>query len=92
MIPERAEYFVWRFMIDQHHQGVGYGRAAMELIIEHVRTLPDARELYISHLRGNAGAAGLYTSMGFTYTGDEDETGDLLMKLQLTPADPEPAD
>ena len=83
-IPERAEYFLWRLMIDERHQRRGYGRQAMGLVIEHVKGLPDARELYTSHLRGNA-AASFYLDLGFTYTG-EDSDGDLLMRLKLAEA------
>ena len=34
------EYYLWRFMIDERYQGRGYGRAAIGLLIDHVRTLP----------------------------------------------------
>src|SRR5215472_10755093 len=32
------EYTLWRFMIAVEHQGKGYGRQAITLLIEHVRT------------------------------------------------------
>lgn len=82
LIPERAEYFLWRFMIDQRYQRQGYGREAMRLVIEHVRRLPDATEFYTSHLCGNHGAAAFYQYLGFQYTGDETD-GDLLMRMSL---------
>ena len=82
VIPAKAEYFLWRFMIDRRHQRRGYARRAMHLVIEHVKTLPGAREFYLSHLRGNAAAAALYLELGFRYTGDETD-GDLLMRLDL---------
>jgi diamine N-acetyltransferase len=85
LIPERAEYFLWRLMIDRRYQRQGYGRAAMRLVIDHVRTLPDATAFYTSHLRGNRGAAALYSELGFRYTGDETD-GDLLMRMSLEPA------
>ena len=81
-IPDKAEYFLWRFMIDHRCQRRGYGRRAMQLVIEHVRGLPGAREFYLSHLRGNQAAAALYEGLGFRYTGDE-QHGDLLMRLEL---------
>jgi diamine N-acetyltransferase len=85
LIPERAEYFLWRLMIDRRYQRRGYGREAMHLVIDYVRTLPDATEFYTSHLRGNPGAAALYRDLGFRYTGDETD-GDLLMRMSLEPA------
>jgi diamine N-acetyltransferase len=82
LIPERAEYFLWRLMIDRRYQRQGYGREAMHLVIDYVRTLPNATDFYTSHLRGNPGAAVLYRDLGFRYTGDETD-GDLLMKMSL---------
>jgi len=82
LIPERAEYFLWRLMIDRRYQRQGYGRQAMRLVIDYVRTLPKATEFYTSHLRGNEGAAALYSDLGFQYTGDETD-GDLLMRMSL---------
>jgi diamine N-acetyltransferase len=38
--PEETEFFLWRLMIDRTHQGRGYGRAAIERLVEHVRTRP----------------------------------------------------
>ncbi len=82
VIPEKAEYFLWRFMIDHGCQRRGYGRRAMQLVIEHVSGLPGAKEFHLSHLRGNQAAAALYDSLGFRYTGDEQD-GDLRMRLKL---------
>src|SRR5918994_841628 len=31
------EFWVWRFMIDAGHQGKGYGRRALELLVEEAR-------------------------------------------------------
>ena len=38
---------VWRFMIDARYQGKGFGRQAMELVIAHVKTRPNAKVLYL---------------------------------------------
>ena len=40
--PEKPEYFLWRFMIDARYQGMGFGRRAAALLIEHVRSRPNA--------------------------------------------------
>ncbi len=78
----RPSYFLWRFMIDAKYQGKGYGKKAMKLIINHVRSRPNAKELLLSHskLDGNAGV--FYKKFGFDYTGSE--IGDeLVMSLKL---------
>ena len=48
--PDKGEYFLWRFMVDAQHQGKGYGRRALELMIDHVKTRPNAKELFLSHV------------------------------------------
>ena len=81
-IPERAEYYLWRFMIDAEHQGKGYGRRALELLVEHVKSRPNAKAFYTSHVKGNEGAGRFYRKFGFEYTG---EVGgeELVMRLEL---------
>lgn len=80
--PERGEYFLWRFMIDARHQGNGYGRRALEILVEHVKGQPNARELILSHIPGTGSPEGFYRKCGFAHTGEE-QGGELLMKLVL---------
>ena len=80
--PEKAEYFVWRMLIDGKHQGRGHGTRAMELAIDYVRTLPDAKALILSHVPKEGHAGPFYEKLGFVYTGEVEE-GEQLMKLDL---------
>jgi len=80
--PAKAEYFLWRFMVDQNYQGRRYGRRALELLIEHVRTRPAAKELLVSHVPAEGSPGPFYEKMGFGYTGKE-LGGELVMKLIL---------
>lgn len=66
----KPEYFLWRFMIDQNHQGKGYGKEAIEMLTEYVKTLPNAVELTTSCVSGDGGPEAFYTKMGFEATGD----------------------
>ena len=78
----RPAYIIWRFMLDLNYQDKGYGKKAMKLIINHIRTRPKAKEIFLSHsqLDGNAGA--FYKKCGFEYTGST--IGDeLVMSLKL---------
>jgi len=43
--PEKREYYLWRFMIGAEHQGKGYGRAALDLVVEHVTVFEGGRPL-----------------------------------------------
>lgn len=71
--PEEHEFFLWRLMIDRTHQGRGLGRAAVERLVEHVRTRPGATELFVSHVEQAAALGRFYTSLGFRYTGKVDD-------------------
>jgi diamine N-acetyltransferase len=84
-LAEKADdpdFFLWRLMIDKSHQGKGYGRAAVETLVEHVRTRPGARRLLVSHVKGADPLSRFYRSLGFRYTGVEDD-GELVMERTL---------
>ena len=49
-VPENPEVEVWRFMVDAKHQRKGVGRAAMHLVIEHVRRKGLFKKLAISYI------------------------------------------
>jgi diamine N-acetyltransferase len=66
------EYYLWRFMIAGEHQGQGYGRLALDLLVGHVRTLPGAREILSSFVPGDRGPRGFYLRYGFVETGEVD--------------------
>ncbi len=83
IMEDKAEYYIWRFMIAADQQRKGYGKKAMAKIIEYVRILPKAKELFLSHLETNTEAGAFYLSLGFTYTGEKDEDGELMMVLKL---------
>ena len=76
------DYILWRFMIDARYQGFGFGRRAIELLIEHVKGRPGAKELLTSCVPGEGSPCPFYARMGFTYTGEEDD-GELVMRIDL---------
>lgn len=43
---------LWRFMIDQRYQGLGYGRKSLQLIIDHVRSISSCNYLLTSYVPG----------------------------------------
>jgi diamine N-acetyltransferase len=79
---QKPEYYLWRFMIDQKHQKKGYGTRAMRQIIKFVRTLPGAKELFLSHGPGKGNPGPFYTKLGFVHTGRWHE-GERVMRLAL---------
>lgn len=64
-------YYLWRLMIDTRWQGRGLGTAALDLVVEHVRTRPDARTLLCSLVPGTVGSPReFYVGYGFRLRGD----------------------
>ena len=60
-------YLIWRFMIDRNHQNKGYGKAAMQLALDFIRTWPcgEAEYCWLSYEPENETARKLYRSFGF---------------------------
>jgi len=81
--PQEGVYFLWRMMIDEHHQGHGYGEQAMQLLIKRIKNYGKARELFLSHLKGNVEAGEFFRKFGFSYTGNSLGGGDLEMSLRF---------
>ena len=78
-------YWLSRFMIDEKHQGKGYGKAAMKVFIDLVKSKPHGYEvkyIYTSVVPTSVVAVKLYESVGFTKTGAQ-FGGEDLMKLVL---------
>lgn len=63
----RDNYVLWRLMIDEHYQGRGYGRQALRLALDFIRTLPcgEAECVWLSYEPENRAAKRLYASFGF---------------------------
>lgn len=74
--PKIAEgnYSIWRFMIDRRYQGRGYGKAAMQKVLDYVRSYPCGRANYcwLSYEPENAVAKAMYHSFGFRENGEMD--------------------
>jgi diamine N-acetyltransferase len=80
--PEEPEYFLWRFMIDARYQKLGFAWKAMDLLVEYVRSRPNASFLGTSCVPEEGGPGPFYEKYGFRYTGEEDD-GELVMRLAL---------
>ncbi len=78
---DARQFYVWRFMLDARFQGRGYGRRAMELLLDEARRA-GVEEVTLSVVPGEHSALAFYRSLGFEETGDVDE-GELRMRLDL---------
>ena len=81
--PKERRGYITRLMVDEKHQGHGYGRAAMQQVIDLFKGNPDCREIYTSIHPENKRAEGLYVSLGFALTGEiDDGEAVLLMSIE----------
>ena len=82
--PDEPEYFLWRFMLAGPYQRLGFGRQAIALLLDYIRTRPGARELLTSCGEGEGSPEGFYTRLGFQRTGEmlDDE---VVLVLPLEP-------
>ena len=78
----KAEYYLWRFMIAAPFQRLGFGAAALRLLVDHVRTLPGATALMTSWVPAVGGPEPFYRGLGFEPTGEVDD-GEVVGRLPL---------
>ena len=79
------EYDIWHMMIDESMQGRGYGREALERVIEYIATKPfgSSGRIALTCHKDNAIAQRLYESMGFSATGVEyDDEIELVLTIE----------
>ena len=71
----RNNYSLWRLMIDKRYQKQGFGREAVCLALEFVRTWPHgkAESCVTSYNPENEVAKKLYASFGFVENGEMDD-------------------
>ena len=83
--PEISQknYFLWRLMIDEEEQGKGYGKKAVKLALEFVKTFPHGKADYcwLCYDKNNEVARKLYLSMGFQEIGEQDDEINAVIKL-----------
>lgn len=67
------EYDIWHMMIGQSEQGRGYGSAALDKVIEYIRTKPfgDSNRVALTCNKKNTSAQKLYERKGFSANGVE---------------------
>ena len=65
------EYDIWHMMIDASAQGLGYGSAALDRVLDYIRTKPfgPSGRVTLTCSRDNVRALNLYRRKGFAETG-----------------------
>ena len=80
----KGNYNIWRLMIDKKFQGKGFGKKAMDLALEFIKTFPcgTAKYCWLSFESENDVARELYKSVGFVET-DEKDGDEIVAVLKL---------
>ena len=66
-----------RYMIDIDHQGKGYGKAALSIVIDEMKKQYNPKKIYLTLEEENEKAIRLYKDFGFVPTGEKDEGEDV---------------
>ncbi|WP_082651948.1 GNAT family N-acetyltransferase [Gorillibacterium timonense] len=79
-----GNHWIPAIMIDEKHQGKGYGRAAMERLMEWMRlNLSACKKIMIGHRPNNQVAERLYESLGFSKVSEEIVDGEIIRLLKI---------
>jgi diamine N-acetyltransferase len=79
---DSSDYYIARFMIDSRYQGKGYGRAAMQLLLEQFEREGAYPTATLSYVPGNEIAEHMYETAGFRKTGEMHD-GEVVMARPL---------
>ena len=83
--PDDERFTLIRLMIDEKHQGKGYGRSATKAVLKRLKEEEGCKAVFLSYVPANKAAAQLYKSIDFKQTGEVDaESGEIVMKLDFS--------
>ena len=69
MDPDDREYWIYRLMIDYRYQSEGYGRDALNMLLERIQADREHHTVFISTHPDNKNAQLLYEGAGFVRDG-----------------------
>jgi diamine N-acetyltransferase len=75
-------YFLWRLLVGAGHQGRGYGRAILNEVVASLKAA-GATELLTSCVPGEGSPEPFYRGFGFVPTGEVDDDGEVILRLDL---------
>lgn len=79
---DTPKFYLWRMMIAGGQQHKGYGHRALELLVDYVRTRPNATEITVGSIPGEGSPQAFYEGFGFVDTG-EMKGGEVILRLTL---------
>jgi diamine N-acetyltransferase len=75
-------YYLWRLLIDEHHQGREFGREVLTQVVDLIHA-DGATELLTSYRPGDGEPWPFYQKFGFEPTGELDD-GEIVLRLDLS--------
>jgi len=83
-------YYIWRILIDKNQQRKGYGKQAIAIIVDEIKTMPHGKAdcIYTSWTPANIPSKSLFESFGFWETGEvdgciEDDDYEVIARLDI---------
>ena len=80
--PDYIPQFLWKLLIDERHQGRGYGKATLDLVVEYFRGRPGVEAVTTSAVPGEGSPVTFYEQYGFVRTGEIDD-GEIVLRLKI---------
>jgi diamine N-acetyltransferase len=68
-IDDDGSRWIGGLLVDAAHQGKGYGRQTVRLLVDRLREDPECGPVRLSHHPDNAASRALFSSLGFQPTG-----------------------
>jgi diamine N-acetyltransferase len=90
--PPTDGYYIWRFMVDERYQKLGFGRRVVEMAIRYLKeTYPQAKKLGLmstpkegkEDVRPEDSPYAFYVKLGFEQVAEPDEDNEVLMEIDL---------
>lgn len=75
-------YNIFRLMVDRHQQERGIGHKAMQCVVDEIRAKGPFERIAICYVPTNQVARDFYASLGFTETGLNEKTGEVIAEIK----------
>jgi diamine N-acetyltransferase len=81
--PDYIPHYLWKLLIDERHQGRGYGTATLDLIVAYFGGRPGVEVLTAHAGQGDGSPIAFYERYGFERTGEVVD-GEAVLQLRLS--------
>jgi diamine N-acetyltransferase len=81
--PGYIAHYLWKLLIDARHQGQGFGRATLDLVVDYFRGRPNVDVMWTSAGQGEGSPIAFYERYGFVQTGEIVFADEVLLRLAL---------